>query len=76
MEWKPIETAPKDGTRVLLYLSCGKQCVARTQVHLFEGLKWVIYGEIGKPNCWCLAEEDKDTQLTHWMPLPSPPQDK
>lgn len=71
--WLPIETAPRDGTRVLLYMTGGKQCVARTEHHPFGGPMWVVYGEMGKPDCWCLATEDEETTPTHWQPLPAPP---
>lgn len=71
--WQPIDSAPKDGTRVLLHMTGGKQCVARTEHHPFGGPMWVVYGEMGKPDCWCLATEDEETTPTYWQPLPAPP---
>ena len=71
-DWQPIETAPKDGTRVDLW---AKQWRASDDVfiyHRFADCWWTA----GNPNrtagwvninaAWC---------ATHWMPLPSPPED-
>ncbi len=68
MEWQPIETAPKDGTHVLLYRS-------GEYASLHEGY-WKLshfggshaWGGAG----WTFAGFD---QPTHWMPLPAPPGD-
>lgn len=69
-DWQPIETAPKDGTEVLLFTrsdvgpekdyweSFGDPHFSTVQIGAFEDGKWhqnVIGG------------------ATHWMPLPSPP---
>lgn len=62
MNWQPIETAPKDGTNILVF-GYGDMTV----VH------WNIYGLY-----WNLSEsgayaENGEWQPTHWMPLPPPP---
>ena len=63
-EWKPIETAPKDGTRILL----------ATNDYVFEGY-WHQYS----PHCdgwWKVSDiENLGNTIypTHWMPLPEPP---
>lgn len=62
-DWQPIETAPKDGTRILIAtrsIDGGVQLVA-----------W--FG----PACAAFYDETGDSYIdaTHWMPLPSPPQD-
>lgn len=64
-EWQPIETAPKDGTPVLLY-----EPSEDPTVHVAE---WGI-GD------WHLCDFDPGYDLvqravnpTHWMPLPEPP---
>jgi hypothetical protein len=71
MAWQPIETAPKDGTRILL--SDGETvdtaCWGRIdmgggkgwQRFVNVGGEWNDYGEFDNP--------------THWMRLPQPPQD-
>ena len=67
MIWQPIETAPKDGTRFL----------GRTR-----GGKWIsttYYAGPSKqhpdPNLdWCMGVGGWP-QPTHWMPLPTPPED-
>lgn len=65
-QWRPIDTAPRDGTRVLLWVppygpSTGHYEPAR-----------VNWG----PNAslWIAASVlNKEAHPTHWMPLPSPP---
>lgn len=69
-EWQPIETAPKDGTRILAYGKHGFDVDER---------KWatVIWQEYSKgfvcdPNE--ATEYDPEVSIiTHWMPLPEPP---
>ena len=59
MEWQTIDTAPKDGTVVLIKKD-GSQVVAYCEDDI-----WYcdIYG-------WELLDQDT---ITHWMPLPEPP---
>jgi hypothetical protein len=61
MDWQPIETAPKDGTRVLLYWP-----------HWCEE---AITGKWSKRNQWesTVVCADCGPDPTHWMPLPAPP---
>ena len=83
MEWQPIETAPKDGTLVLVYNTLnngtitsinGKIAVARYG-HPHDGLEESLW-EYGT----YYSEDSKDNQgsylisATHWMPLPQPPE--
>lgn len=68
MEWQPIETAPKDGTSVLLCRRDQMQVASFGESSVFGKKQWV-YGEI-----W----DDYNTRAefddpTHWMPLPEPP---
>ena len=80
--WRPIETAPKDGTLVLVYNTLnngtitsidGKIAVARYS-HQHDGLEESLW-EYGT----YYSENSKDNQgaylisATHWMPLPEPP---
>ena len=65
-KWQPIETAPKDGTKVLVWRpSIGthyeepKELIAHADVDVWvEGNWW-------RSRC--------NQQPTHWMPLPAPP---
>ena len=73
MEWQPIETAPKDGTPVLVYAEREGWrgtprivCAARLEHHK----DWCVYG--CAPTI--LSEQVLDSCIpTHWMPLPEPP---
>ena len=60
MEWQPIETAPCDGTRVLLAGCSG--LVRECRWDYFLGWSDPVYRE------WSFDEKP-----THWMPLPEPP---
>jgi hypothetical protein len=57
--WRPIETAPRDGTNVLVWRS-GYNCVASAK--RAKGLPANFPGNHEYPD-----------DATHWMPLPSPP---
>ncbi|MCP5005711.1 MAG: hypothetical protein GY941_17515 [Planctomycetes bacterium] len=62
-EWQPIEIAPKDGTKILVWVPETWVCVSwRTDRNM---------------NGWT-AWEDDDYQFhpTHWQPLPPQPGDK
>jgi hypothetical protein len=74
-EWQPIETAPKDGTWILLY--CSQQKVA------ISGM-WHVEPDLFTPDVhepgWSDWVSDNDYIMwdsgyspTHWMPLPEPP---
>lgn len=74
--WRPIETAPKDGTDILL-----------AEIQKVDG-KW-HYGEIDV-GCWMREPMSRDEygrdywfwasnygrveEPTHWQPLPEPPE--
>lgn len=76
-EWRHIDTAPKDGSTILLALaSYGEQ---------FKGEVWVGYWHDGSQNYWKRAgwydEADRANLLTakptaadYWQPLPDPPE--
>jgi hypothetical protein len=62
--WCPIETAPKDGSHILVCLADASMTVGR-----FRGERWGL--AVG----WAICEDDdpEPPAPTHWMPLPSPP---
>lgn len=76
VQWQPIETAPKDGTEVLLfeivdvwgddaeypkpYIYSGKYDHNRSEK--YYGTKWM-----------CLEYDAFNRHPTHWMPLPPIP---
>ena len=71
-EWQPIETAPKDGTRILVYN--GSIYVAAWEeatMTLKEKKDWVY--SCYSLNGWNYYEIVYEP--THWMPLPKPPDD-
>jgi hypothetical protein len=63
-EWQDISTAPKDGTRILLFAN-GRVSVGGFDPH------W-------SGNCWVFIDPRiaTGTGPTHWMPLPAPPSAK
>ena len=66
-EWQPIETAPKDGTVILV---CGNNARG---VYYVTDAKWSC-------GAWCLFDCAEDSHTypsdyhTHWQPLPTPPE--
>jgi hypothetical protein len=77
-EWRPIETAPKDGTTILAAFAGGAVLMTRWYVHYLNGApnphrepEWEqreMYGGMGGYM--------GPLQPTHWMPLPPPPESK
>lgn len=66
-KWQPIETAPKDGTEILLFIPAKNNDKDRDFVVAMNAGRF----------CW---ENDLDQrcdfdQTTHWMPLPTPPKE-
>ncbi|KKM22878.1 hypothetical protein LCGC14_1620870 [marine sediment metagenome] len=61
-EWQPIETAPKDGTWVFLFVPGHGPARARWSHNPGMADGWRSHGT-GRTI----------TQGTHWMPLPEPP---
>jgi len=63
-QWRPIETAPKDGSEVLVICSNNEQFVG----YRYNDAPYFCYAvnrDRGRFFC----------EPTHWMPLPSPPKD-
>jgi hypothetical protein len=75
-EWQPIETAPKDGTEILLcravdadgHSITGKSFGVFCQVAAWWGTeRWVVY-------CSLIHDPSLHFEPTHWMPLPKAPE--
>ena len=70
-EWQPIETAPKDGTRIWLATESVMKRVGRWH----DGEAFERHGTIG--GGWRRADDSQKESLffvpTHWMPLPELP---
>ena len=58
--WQPIETAPKDGTRVILGNPNNPYG------------EWPFMGEFDAGK-WRIHIDGQTIDPTHWMPLPEPP---
>jgi len=71
MEWQPIETAPKDGTSIILYEPNRK----KVQIGKWDNDRWAK-----KPRpYWAMVSGYSDKTYermfppTHWQPLPPSP---
>jgi hypothetical protein len=65
-EWRPIETAPRDGTRILIRSGC----------YVCQGF-WDREAQEQGGQCW--REDNPDwerAEPSDWMPLPDPPEVK
>ncbi len=66
MDWQPIETAPKDGQRIVAWR--GAPVIIRWVEKFAE-----IYGDTSEG--WYEPELDRRAYPTHWIPLPAPSKD-
>jgi len=66
--WQPIETAPKDGTDIIVYRpKFDGDYIPQVGVDW-----WMLPSKTGfYSECW--AKSRKDCPPTHWQPLPKPP---
>lgn len=70
MEWKTIDTAPKDGTAILL---CCAGCTPSTGA--FDNrLGWVDFNLDDHEAREIWVDSMTTWSPTHWMPLPPPPE--
>ena len=87
LKWQPIETAPTDGSAVILY------CPGMCHWHRLDGMPDIVTGIFCKdrfPPAWYSDYGDIDhgyestgayfehepLSPTHWAPLPAPPNEK
>lgn len=59
MTWRPIETAPKDGSGILLYHEPTGMVMSANWSNRLRG--------------WEACFAYRGEQWSHWMPLPEPP---
>jgi hypothetical protein len=62
-KWLPIETAPRDGTRVLTY---------RAGFAESQAVAWFNHTGCGDP-CWVPVHGSSWPEPTHWCQLPATP---
>jgi len=62
-QWRPIETAPKDGTWMIVYLETVGQSICAYYSPLSGKLV----------DTWCGSIDKRCYKPTHWQPLPAPP---
>jgi hypothetical protein len=81
-KWQPIETAPKDGTRILVALKNPIPRIGRDDLRLWDGLQFVArhpgLAADGFDVGWNVAAPVghggfPDDWMAGWMPLPEPP---
>lgn len=72
MDWKPIETAPKDGSEMLAgtwHPDMGAEGLVQVVYYEEDGASdfvwWVVDAQVARHR----------KVFTHWMPLPEPPHD-
>ncbi len=77
-EWQPIETAPKDGTWILVLCPEGESKAEP----FIQVARWMEF-EVSREKDWAWGPLDDyfgsyrwylPSSPTHWMPLPEPPQ--
>ena len=72
--WQPIETAPQDGTWVLLL------CINPYHIEkpIYRVARWQVWDHARVKKAWRIegnSTYDWDSPPTHWMPLLEPPVD-
>ena len=77
MEWLPIESAPKDGTEVLLYGIWAGEIHGESKSPVIDIGSWAGgSSDYAGNDWWQLSTGDAYAcwmRPTHWMPLPPPP---
>lgn len=76
MNWKPIESAPKDGTEILLYYPNEENAITSGWWYEeYEGdeYKYGYWKVASLPSHGCGCCADNNSEPTHWMELPKLP---
>lgn len=71
--WQPVETAPRDGTEILLYVPGG-----RFHPEYVRSALWLSDDSSSLGEWWHVNDNKfyhflRGPDPTHWMPLPTPP---
>jgi len=78
--WQPISSAPRDGTQFLALVSNGWHALARAPQNLDWPYQWWLSSDRQSYPVVETHPDDTDWSqsytmlLTHWMPLPPPPE--
>ena len=72
MEWQPIETAPKDGTDVDLWVTTPTGFAGRVPDCHWHCGEWLRKGKYDEA-IW-VPVESEGWKVTHWMARPTPPE--
>lgn len=77
-EWPDISTAPKDGTEIIVGVSCATVWIARN-AYWVRAEEWM--GDDTAVDGWWSPTSSCGQELltdiyepTHWLPMPRPPQ--
>lgn len=67
--WQPIDTAPKDGSRILAFGLIGLESKLGIAT-----VKWQDHYKVWNADpCEASEYSPEDCEISHWMPLPEPP---
>ena len=79
MEWRPIDSAPRDGTWLLVTGGMVEDDHACGDCSPAVAVRWDTVGMYGVGGEWMVTPYDSNCASiryegpTHWMPLPEPP---
>jgi len=74
--WRPIETAPKDGTEIIGLHGDFFSVPPKRPGYMVASMRFDKGSEeLDTDPAWCGPEEEEYTP-THWMPLPQPPEEE
>ncbi len=73
MDWQPIETAPRDGTEILLW---APDYSHRAGIGAWCDVIGAWSADIGSMEDGVAVFEGDCDGPSHWMPLPAPPEDR
>lgn len=78
--WRPIETAPRDGTEFLAATNHGRVMVLSAPQSAAHGARYLWWRVSGRDGAIPIEDthapgsfKPDATLATHWMPLPEPP---